>query len=366
MLVLVVAMGIGRFAFTPALAFMQRDLGLSDAGGGQLASLNYAGYLAGAMLAAWVRTGHRRIPFLCFLALSVATTGLMAAGSDPFLWSVLRFASGVASAFLFVLASGMTLDSLPSSGYGTGLLYSGVGTGIALTGLLAPLGDAVGGWSGAWLVFGCAALLLSLPAVFLVREPAAPSQSVASSERTPLKFRVLLFSYFCGGLGYIITGTFLVVIVERLPGASGIGNMAWTFVGLAAAPSCLLWSRLGIAWGKVGALVAAYGINAVGIILPAVSETALAALLGAVLYGASFMGIVLLSISLGKIVLPGDSGRAVGLLTAMYGLGQMLGPWLAGLAADFFGSFTVPLLGAAGVMLMGGLVLAWTLLDPAK
>jgi predicted MFS family arabinose efflux permease len=357
MLALVVAMGIGRFAFTPALVFMQRDLGLSDAGGGQLASINYAGYLIGALLAASVRTGSRQMPFLFFLSISVISTGLMALSSDPLFWSVLRFSSGMASAFLFVLASGMAMDTLPGDGRGTGLLYSGVGSGIALTGMIAPYGDALGGWAGAWLVFGVAALLLSIPAAVLLREPEVPARHVSPPKAQAIPFRALLFSYFCGGLGYIITGTFLVVIAERMPAMSGMGNTVWIFVGLAAVPSCVVWARLGVYWGLGTALRVAYFILAVGIVLPVLSTTAPAFLLSAVLYGGSFMGIVLLTMSLGKLSMPGDSGKAVGLLTAVFGIGQILGPWLAGSGAEHFGSFSVPLLGAGGIVMLGGLSL---------
>src|SRR3546814_17917255 len=48
---LAVAMGIGRFAFTPLWPLMAEDAGLSLAQGGWLASANYAGYLPGALAA---------------------------------------------------------------------------------------------------------------------------------------------------------------------------------------------------------------------------------------------------------------------------------------------------------------------------
>jgi MFS family permease len=358
MLALAVAMGIGRFAFTPGLALMQRDLGLSDAAAGQLAALNFAGYLIGAMLAASVSTGSRRLPFLIALCASVLTTGCMSVSSDPVLWSFLRFASGVASAFLFVLASGMALDALDGDGRGSGLLYSGVGGGIALTGALAVAGDSLGGWSGAWVVFGTAALLLSIPAAALLREPIAGSRAEPGPGGAQLPFRPLLVSYFCAGLGYIVTGTFLVVIAERMPAVAGTGNTLWTIVGLAAIPSCFLWARLGARWGKGAALVAAFLLQALGIALPALSGALPVVVLSALLYGGTFMGIVLLTMALGKIALPGDSGRAVGTLTAVYGIGQILGPWLAGNIAQLSGAFTLPLLGAAGVVLLGGLNLA--------
>ena len=52
---LAVAMGVGRFAFTPILPMMQQDQGLSVAGGAWLASANYLGYLVGALWAGAAR-----------------------------------------------------------------------------------------------------------------------------------------------------------------------------------------------------------------------------------------------------------------------------------------------------------------------
>ncbi|MFW6236570.1 MAG: YbfB/YjiJ family MFS transporter, partial [Desulfovibrionales bacterium] len=124
------------------------------------------------------------------------------------------------------------------------------------------------------------------------------------------------------------------------------------------APSCILWARLGQRWGLGAALVAAFLILSVGVVLPALSSSIPVFLLSALLYGGTFMGIVLLTMSLGKLTMPENSGRAVGLLTASFGVGQILGPWLAGHAAERFGSFTLPLLGAGVVTAIGGLLLA--------
>lgn len=55
MAALAVAMGIGRFAFTPILPMMQRDAGLSLTDGSWLASANYLGYFLGALSAVWIR-----------------------------------------------------------------------------------------------------------------------------------------------------------------------------------------------------------------------------------------------------------------------------------------------------------------------
>ncbi|MDP9440045.1 MAG: YbfB/YjiJ family MFS transporter, partial [Actinomycetota bacterium] len=138
MLALVVAMGVGRFAYTPILPGMQEALDLGDRQTGALASSNYLGYLVGAVLTAVFPLGSWRDAALraCLVAV-VATTGLMALTTGFAAWAALRFLAGVASAGVFVLASGVVLGVLRERGRSdlSGWLYSGVGIGIAAAGL---------------------------------------------------------------------------------------------------------------------------------------------------------------------------------------------------------------------------------------
>lgn len=89
--------------------------------------------------------------------------------------------------------------------------------------------------------------------------------------------------------------------------------------------------------------VMAHALQAFGIILPALSPGLLAASLGALLFGGTFMGSVALTMSLGQQLAPQQSTRVLGLLTATYGTGQMIGSLLAGMLADQTGSFRLPL-----------------------
>src|SRR6476620_10976669 len=96
LLSLAVAMGIGRFAFTPMLPLMLQAGQVDVAAGGWIAAANYAGYLVGA-LTGWAGTRLAAIA----LGLTVLLTGAMAIPGPVAWWALLRFLGGVASAWAF-------------------------------------------------------------------------------------------------------------------------------------------------------------------------------------------------------------------------------------------------------------------------
>ena len=133
---LAVAMEIGRFAFTPLLPLMIRDGSLTQGAGAWLAASNYLGYLAGALTAS--RLGLS-LPMLMRASLAgiVIATAAMGAFDGMAAWIILRFVAGVLSAYTLVATSAWALQHLTraASSNLSGIVYAGVGLGIALTGL---------------------------------------------------------------------------------------------------------------------------------------------------------------------------------------------------------------------------------------
>lgn len=213
---LAVALGISRFAYTPLLPLMQQDIYFGDDFAGLLASANYAGYLAGALWAAWSANRHTRIQRLqANLVLTIGSTLCMGLSADPAIWLGLRFISGVTSAMVFILASGVVLEALaelrrPSW---SGWLYSGVGAGIALSAILIPALHAVAGWRGGWLGLGAVSAILASAVWRLMpdhtRHPLPDTPKRQSGTPGPSGMLPwLTIAYACEGLGYIVTGTF--------------------------------------------------------------------------------------------------------------------------------------------------------------
>jgi hypothetical protein len=143
-----------------------------------------------------------------------------------------------------------------------------------------------------------------------------------SPRRANRWFAVLFLSYSLEGIGYIIAGTFLVAAIKQTT-SGWLGSGAWLFVGLAAVPSAALWACLCARWSHPALLAGALLLQAFGIALPALAAGPVAALIGAILFGATFIGVSTMALAAGRLLgFPG----AVALLTSGYSLGQILGP----------------------------------------
>lgn len=364
MLGMMVAMGIGRFVFTPILPLMQRDLGVSHSLAGWLASLNYVGYLAGALLCAVKpRLLRSALVNVGALAASIATTLLMGLSISPFCWGVLRLTAGIASALLFVVIAIEVSETLVRSRHArwTSALYGGIGLGIALSGAVVPFLDRLGGWSVAWLGMGVVAILLALAGIVLAGKrhgAVAVPDGTEPATGSLAGMGMLATAYFLEGLGYIVSATFLVTMIAHTPGLAGFAPWSWVVVGLAAVPSTILWQLTASRIGARSALALAYLFQAVGIFLSINAGSVLRAGLAAVIFGGTFLGIVALSMAEGARRSGPEGRRTAAVLTACFGAGQVVGPPLAGFLVDQQGGFSLTLLLAGALVVLGGILVA--------
>jgi MFS family permease len=354
---LAVSMGIGRFVYTPILPLMHSQAGLSAQFGSMLATANYIGYLLGALAGIFVPAAVRSIFVLrTSLIVVVATLVLMGLTENNAGWFALRLAAGAASALVFVIAVSAMLTGLRRhSQHLVGWGFGGVGAGIALSGLAVLVVRATSTWRVAWWASAAVALALTILAWSLRPESAtAPTlmQQHGDLPRTHRWFSALFLSYSLEGIGYIIAGTFLVAAInQNSPG--WVGNSAWVLVGLAALPASALWARLAQRWSRPTLLFTALVIQAVGIALPALMAGIVPALISAVLFGATFLGVGSIVLALGAHL---QFPRAVALLTTGYSVGQILGPLIA--TPLLHNGYHVALLVGASIVLAAALAAA--------
>jgi predicted MFS family arabinose efflux permease len=358
-----VAQGIGRFAYTPLLPLMQNGAGLSAAMGGFIASANLAGYLIGALAATapgfrCIRVRTVRITLACV----VVTTGVMVVPSYA-LWMAARLATGIASGFAFVLGSSIVLDRAARERRPdwVAISYSGVGLGIALSAIAVPVFGAHGGWQAAWLgmaALGAAACAMTLPWLF-DDGGGTPSRRDGNTRGPfPRLYWWLLAAYGAQGIGYIIPATFLVAMIAVTPGLTPYAAASWIVVGVVAMPSTVVWSRIGAALGKDKALVIALTVLMIGTVAPLAAPNALGVALAAIALGGSFMGATALANALGHQLAPHRSHVAIGRLTTVFGIGQIIGPAVAGALIGATGSYRLPLIVAGAVLGASALVMA--------
>jgi predicted MFS family arabinose efflux permease len=320
-------MGIGRFVYTPILPFMHAQAGLSPRLGAQVATANYAGYLAGAVAGIVVPALVRsRSALRLSLAVMVATLAAMPLFSSDPAWIVLRFVAGAATALIFMIAATALLTGLRA--YGQHLIgwgFGGVGIGIAASGALILALHTVGTWRLAWWSAATLSLLLTVVAWPLrVSTRATTSEADATATTAHRWFASLMAAYTLEGVGYIIAGTFLVAAIDQNAPAN-IGSGAWILVGAAALPSSVLWAGLSRTWSRPTLLAAALIAQAIGVALPAVFGGTTAALASAILFGATFLGIGTIVLATGTHL---RAPHAVAILTTGYSAGQILGPIL--------------------------------------
>ncbi|MEE3502010.1 YbfB/YjiJ family MFS transporter [Acidiphilium acidophilum] len=361
---MVLTLGLARFLYTPLLPLMQSQAHLSVAGGGWLATINYAGYMTGTLLAASV--GDLAAKFRLYRALLIVAligTAGMGLTTSMIVWAMLRFAAGVSAVAGLLLSSGLVMNWLRQHGrrLELGIHFGGVGLGIAVSGMLAIAMAGSLNWADQWIIAGAAGLLLLIPA-WLWMPPPTPiaGQRATMPDHPPTRLWLTLFNiaYFCAGVGYVVSATFIVAIAAHNPALHGDGNFIWVAVGLGAIPACPLWDRIARRTGDKPALLAAFALLLLSIVLAALTTGPEGIFLGAILYGASFNGITSMTLSIIGRLYPSNPATAMARLTISFGAAQIIAPAASGIIATMTGSYRGALFMAAATMLIGMAVLA--------
>ena len=386
---LAVAMGIGRFAFTPILPLMIQEGTVHLAQTAWLSSSNYIGYLVGALSL----LKSKRHPLFVVLGLTLVTLTTWLASLSGFGWLlVLRFLAGVASAWVLVSISAFAINWLKSRQVASsGLIYTGVGIGITLTGLIcsyfifqsatatiaaqssfSPLSSRL------WQYLGMIALLATLLVTFLLAKINSQPASIAVAKANPtkathtnptsssilppakLKLANVLTAYGLFGFGYILPATFLPQIAKQwLSGQSYL--LIWPFFGLAAALSVVLSQGLQRRYNNfslLGVWRVSQIIMAVGTLLPALWQSLAGLMLSALMVGGTFMVVTMAGLQVAASqVTHYPKYNLSALMTASFAFGQLIGPLTALVATGK--NIWRALLPVSAIVLLIGVALLW-------
>jgi predicted MFS family arabinose efflux permease len=338
-----VAMGMGRFFYTPALPLMVAALHWSSQPGAWIATLNYVGYFIGTLVIAqgWVEPNRA----VYRLSLIVSTVGLAAVALTPnLIWQGgIRTIAGIASGLIFVCVT-QRIPANSRKPRDGGISYGGVGFGILVSGAIVLAAGSIADWRQLWLicagvsaVFSVIAWTWPIPA----RVPASPairksnpSPDADGADTTPFDanrrraMAILSIGYFFQGGGYIIIGTYLVVLAGPVFGDTAAAS-TWLVAGLATAPSPLIWSAVAARFGTVRSLALCYCLQVVGALLAVFGSSPTVLVISAALFGFTFIGVVMMTIGIGTQM---GVANASAKLTSWYSIGQIAGPALVAAA----------------------------------
>jgi predicted MFS family arabinose efflux permease len=362
---LILVLGVARFSYTPLLPLMQKQAGLGVAEAGWLAGINYAGYLSGALIASLISdlVLKDRL-YRIGLVVAILSTAVMGMTTDVTVWALSRFFAGLASAAGMLLGTGLILNWLIRHNHRSelGIHFAGIGIGIAGCATAVAVMSHWLDWRQQWFAFTVFGCLLLVPALRWLPPPdtsgvTKTGQKMEDKPPSPLFMRLFMAAYFCAGIGFVVSATFIVAIIERLPGLAGQGNLVFLAIGIGAAPACINWDLISRRVGDINALIAAAVLQIVGIVLPVAVGGLAAAIFGALLFGGTFIGMVSLVLTMAGRYYPTRPAKMMGKMTLSYGVAQIIGPIVTGWLATTLGSYNAGLYFAAAVMLVGTVLL---------
>jgi predicted MFS family arabinose efflux permease len=295
-----VGLGLARFAYTPLIPALIAAKWFNPAEAVYLGAANLAGYLAGALIARELgtRLGSVRtlrammvLASLCFFACSVPVSFTWFFG-----W---RFLAGVTGGVIMVLAASTILPHVAAGkrGHVGGVIFAGVGLGVAASGTLVPL-LLQQGLKQSWYALGLLSAVLTLaswkawPAGASAAER-APDSPMPLHDRGLTMVRVLSAEYGLNALALVPHMVFLVDFVARGLGQGiSAGSHYWVLYGIGATVGPLLTGHLADRAGFAPALRVAFLVQAFAIVLPVLSTAPAAMIVSSLVVGGFTPGIV--------------------------------------------------------------------------
>jgi predicted MFS family arabinose efflux permease len=368
------SLGMARFAYALLLPPMRADLHWSYLLAGAMNTANALGYLLGAlaapaMLRHWsagraVLAGAAATSvFMLLSGFSTATAPLMA----------LRLGAGVGSALVFigggVLAARLASAFPARAGFLLALFYGGTGFGIVLSAVAVPWASEAAqgwaahhgawGWQAAWLVLGAACGLITLALRWPVRvlHSTATSAAAGGGRFPAAAFSAALLAYVMFGMGYIGYMTFVVALLRERGLAAAQITLFYALLGVGVVLSSGLWSGLLQRHRSGRPMAILHALLALACAVPALSSALPAVLLSGAAFGAVFLQIPGATTALVRHNLPAPAWTAgISAFTAVFALGQVVGPTLVGYLSDAMGGLARGLLWSAATLAVGGVL----------
>ena len=345
---LALAIGIGRFTYTPILPFMLEELNITKTEGGLIASWNFFGYLCGSLLSiSSIFKKRVKLVFFISIILSISTTFLMSINDEVVFFIIIRFISGLSSAFVLIFGTALILPSIQAFGKKSLSTshFMGVGFGIVISSILVTfLGELGFHWDDLWIGVAVLSVILAVP-IFICtpNEILQYSYSQNSNYKNNFSFSLISISYGLYGFGYVILGTFISAMARETSGLEATEMYVWLLVGLAGIPMVIFWPWFGKKIGNDLALFFACAIMGLGVLMPVLLENKVGITSASILLGSTFIPITALALLEGQSRYNGSIRVSTAILTSSFSVGQMIGPYFGGVIIDLFNSYSIAL-----------------------
>ena len=345
---LALAIGIGRFTYTPILPFMLEELNITKTEGGLIASWNFFGYLCGSLLSiSSIFKKRVKLVFFISIVLSISTTFLMSIDDEVIFFIIIRFISGLSSAFVLIFGTALILPSIQAFGKKSLSTshFMGVGFGIVISSILVTfLGELGLHWDDLWIGVAVLSVILAVP-IFICtpNEILQYSYSQNSNYKNNFSFSLISISYGLYGFGYVILGTFISAMARETSGLEATEMYVWLLVGLAGIPMVIFWPWFGKKIGNDLALFFACAIMGLGVLMPVLLENKVGITSASILLGSTFIPITALALLEGQSRYNGSIRVSTAILTSSFSVGQMIGPYFGGVIIDLFNSYSIAL-----------------------
>ena len=358
---LTIAVGIGRFSYTPILPYMISELNLTTTEAGLIASSNYLGYLLGSLIPIFPQFPKNiRSIFIYSIFISIISLFAMGLTNTFEVFILIRFIHGIFSAFVLILGTSLIVSHVQKKGkifLGTAH-FSGVGLGMALSAIVVSyLGFLNFTWDELWFSIGILAIMLSFQIIkFTPIQKAEVKYNLKSKNKTSLGFSLITISYGLYGFGYVAFGTFISTMSRLTPGLEKTEPYVWFVVGVTGIPSVFFWNWFGSKIGNDIGLFLANLILGLGVLFSVLINNEFGIFISCILFGLSFVPITSMCLLEGQKRFSGSFIVSTAILTFSFSIGQMIGPYLSGLLTDYYGSFFFSMIISGIILIFGSLL----------
>ena len=359
---LTIAVGIGRFSYTPILPYMISELNLTTTEAGLIASSNYLGYLLGSLIPIFPQFPKNiRSIFIYSIFISIISLFAMGLTNTFEVFILIRFIHGIFSAFVLILGTSLIVSHVQKKGkifLGTAH-FSGVGLGMALSAIVVSyLGFLNFTWDELWFSIGILAIMLSFQIIkFTPIQKAEVKYNLKSKNKTSLGFSLITISYGLYGFGYVAFGTFISTMSRLTPGLEKTEPYVWFVVGVTGIPSVFFWNWFGSKIGNDIGLFLANLILGLGVLFSVLINNEFGIFISCILFGLSFVPITSMCLLEGQKRFSGSFIVSTAILTFSFSIGQMIGPYLSGLLTDYYDSFFFSMIISGIVLIFGSLLM---------